>query len=121
MRGGGAHIYKGRQVANQWVAPYNPYLSLKYDAHVNVEVCGSVKSVKYLFKYVYKGHDRSMAQIAPGDGPQAGAPPAPRDEISELKDFRPIGASEACWRTFGCAMSDRSPAVTALSVHLDGQ
>ncbi|KAK4404310.1 hypothetical protein Sango_0799600 [Sesamum angolense] len=44
-------------VDNSWVVPYNPWLLLKYDCHINVEVCSSIKSVKYLYKYVYKGPD----------------------------------------------------------------
>ncbi|XP_022847592.1 uncharacterized protein LOC111370120 [Olea europaea var. sylvestris] len=43
---------------NRWVVPYNPYLSAKFDCQINVEVCSSIKALKYLYKYVYKGHDR---------------------------------------------------------------
>jgi hypothetical protein len=50
-------------VDNSWVVPYNPYLLLKFNCHINVEVCASVKSVKYLFKYVYKGHDCANLEI----------------------------------------------------------
>jgi hypothetical protein len=43
--------------------PYNPLLSLRYNCHINVEVCSSVAAVKYLYKYVYKGHDRAMVEV----------------------------------------------------------
>ena len=33
---------------------YNSYLLLKYEAHVNVEICTSIKLVTYLYKYVFK-------------------------------------------------------------------
>jgi hypothetical protein len=49
---------------NRWVVPYNRLLSLKYNCHLNVEYCASIKSVKYLHKYVYKGHDRAMIEIS---------------------------------------------------------
>ena len=29
------------------IVPYNPYLLLKFDCHLNVEVCTSIKAVKY--------------------------------------------------------------------------
>ena len=45
----------GKEVDNRWVVPYNPFLLLQYDAHINVEICTTIKSVKYLYKYVYKG------------------------------------------------------------------
>ena len=35
------------EIGNDWVVPYNPYLLRKYGAHINVEVCTSLKSVKY--------------------------------------------------------------------------
>ena len=48
---------KGAQLDNRWVVSHNLYLATKYDAHINVEICSSIAAVKYLFKYVYKGHD----------------------------------------------------------------
>jgi hypothetical protein len=43
--------------------PYNLYLSTKYHAHINVEICTTIKAVKYLYKYVYKGHDKIIHGI----------------------------------------------------------
>jgi len=33
---------------NQWVMPSNPYLSKKYNCHINVEACMSENEVKLL-------------------------------------------------------------------------
>ena len=43
------------EIDNRWIVPYNPYLSKKYNAHINVECCQGVASIKYINKYVYKG------------------------------------------------------------------
>jgi hypothetical protein len=72
--GGGYPIYrhrdKGRttirrrvELDNRWVVPYNPYLAAKYNCHINVEIYSTVLSVKYLYKYVYKGHDRATVSV----------------------------------------------------------
>ncbi len=50
-------LVHGIELDNRWVVPHNVYLSTKYDAHINLEVCNNIRVVKYLFKYVYKGHD----------------------------------------------------------------
>jgi hypothetical protein len=48
---------------NSWVVPYNPWLSKKYNCHINVEVCTSVRAVTYLYKYVLKGSDRASVEV----------------------------------------------------------
>ncbi|XP_043242049.1 uncharacterized protein LOC122391808 [Amphibalanus amphitrite] len=108
--GGQETVRDGRTITNQWVVPFCPYLSLRYDAHVNVEVCCSVQSVKYLFRYIYKGPDRQMVRAADLVGAD--------DEIAAYQDLRSIGASEACWRLFDTPLSQRQPNVVALQVHL---
>ncbi|GBP21823.1 hypothetical protein EVAR_6795_1 [Eumeta japonica] len=35
-------------IDNRWVVPYSPLLSKTYNAHINVEFCSSVKSIKYI-------------------------------------------------------------------------
>jgi hypothetical protein len=62
---------------NRWVISYNPYLTMQYQCHINVEVCSSIMAMKYLYKYVYKGHDHALAmvQLEVGDLP-ARAPQA---------------------------------------------
>ncbi|KAL0290529.1 UNVERIFIED_CONTAM: hypothetical protein Scaly_2667000 [Sesamum calycinum] len=53
-------------VDNGWVVPYNPWLLLKYDCHINVEICSIIKSIKYVYKYVYKGPDCIVFEVRPG-------------------------------------------------------
>ena len=50
-------------VDNRNIVPYNKYLSTRYNAHINVEICSTIKAVKYLFKYVYKGHSCTTIHI----------------------------------------------------------
>ena len=60
---GRTFVKEGFECDNRWIVPYNPYLSAKYNAHINVEIATSISSVKYLYKYVYKGGDRASAEI----------------------------------------------------------
>lgn len=48
---------------NGWVITYNVNLVVKYQAHVNVKICNRARSLKYLFKYINKGHDRATVVI----------------------------------------------------------
>src|SRR5882762_160621 len=99
----------GYTYTNRDVVPYNPYLSAKYDCHINVEVCASIKAVKYIHKYIYKGPD--MATVRVGNV----------DEIKDYIDARYVGPAEACWHIFECHMHQELPTVYRLSVHLENQ
>ena len=91
--------------------PYNPFLSKKYNAHINVEVCSSISAVKYLYSYVYKGHDKALAELVAKK---------PDDEIKQFLDSRYVSTSEAFWRIFGFKMHDENPKVCKLKLHLPG-
>ena len=63
-RNTGTTVKKGQySLDNRWVVPYNRYLLLKYNGHINVEICSSLMSVKYLYKYILKGNDTATFQI----------------------------------------------------------
>ncbi|GBM56288.1 hypothetical protein AVEN_125046-1 [Araneus ventricosus] len=101
-------------IDNRWIVPYNPWLSKKYNAHINVEVCASVKSVKYLYKYVYKGHDVASITLKNDDSVN-------HDEILNFLDGRYVSAPEAMWRLSEFSMSDESHTVMRLAVDLPEQ
>ncbi|GBN93104.1 hypothetical protein AVEN_142925-1 [Araneus ventricosus] len=101
-------------IDNRWVVPYNPWLLKTFNAHINVEVCASVKSVKYLYKYVYKGHDAASFKIQKeGD--------LDHDEILSFIEGRYVSAPEAMWRLNEFNLSNKSHTVVRLDVHLPQQ
>lgn len=106
-------MVRGKPIHNGRIVPYNPYLLLKYNCHINVEVCASVQSVKYLFKYVYKGHDCANINIKDSNV-------LSQDEIQTHLDSRYVSAPEAAWRLFGNDMHAQSHSVERLAVHLPG-
>ena len=98
------------EVDNAFVVPYNPFLSLRYNANINVEVVHSVQAVKYLYKYITKGQDRIVIGV--------------QNEHNEVKNYlnaRYISASEAFWRIYGFELHFKSPAVMKLPLHLQNE
>ncbi|XP_073059568.1 uncharacterized protein [Primulina eburnea] len=95
-------------IDNGWVVPYNPWLLLKYDCHINVEVCGGIKCVKYIYKYIHKGPDRVALELRNGQN---------CDEIQQYVDGRWICAPEALWRIFSFEFSRMYPSVIRLQLH----
>ena len=99
---------KGFEFNNSWVVPYNPFLLLKYNCHINVESCNSLKAIKYLFKYLFKGSDRARVKF---EG----------DEIQYYLDCRYVGVCEAFWRLFQYEMHSSSHTIYRLQIHLPDQ
>lgn len=104
-------------IHNGWIVPYNPRLLLKYKCHINVEICSSITSVKYLYKYVYKGLDKVMYKIAQNSD-DAAEEQKSVDEITRYEEARYLSASEAFWRLLQMPMQSQYPSVHALTVHL---
>ncbi|KAI3822900.1 hypothetical protein L1987_10501 [Smallanthus sonchifolius] len=103
---------RGKNLDNRWVVPYNPRLLMMFNCHMNVEVCSSIKSVKYLFKYVYKGHDKQVIQIDPDEQWVV------INEIKRFQDARYVSPPEAMWHIFSFSLSQIHPVVLALQFHL---
>jgi hypothetical protein len=95
---------------NRWVVPYNPYLLQKFRSHINVEICASVQSIKYIHKYVYKGTDRTTLAVSGTD-----------DEITRYVQARYVGPTEAFWRLFEYRTHQEFPPVQHLAIYLPGQ
>jgi len=100
---------RGAELDNRWVVPYNPGLLMRYNCHMNVEACASIKACKYLFKYVYKGHDCASFSVEP-----AGV----INEIHRYRDARYISPPEAVYKIFGFHVFGVCPSVLQLQLHL---
>lgn len=103
-------VYRNQTYTNMDVVPYNPHLTRMFDCHINVEVCSSVRAVKYIHKYIYKGHDLTI--LVAGGGP---------NEILQYLNARYIGSPEAVWRLMGNRLHEEIPKVQRLAVHLPNQ
>ncbi|KAG2194274.1 hypothetical protein INT47_009684 [Mucor saturninus] len=122
-RQNGRSVKKGPiELDNRWVVPHNRYLCAKYHAHINIEISTSISAVKYLYKYVYKGHDRAMAAVRSSgqQQPQQQQQQVEQtDEVAEFLDARYVSASEASWRIFSFKLHKEYPAHQRLAIHTE--
>lgn len=82
---------------------------------MNVEICSDIKVVKYLYKYICKGHDKIAFYMHENDKQ------IEVDEIKEYQSARWVSPLEATWRLFGFPISEMTPSVYHLQLHLEGQ
>ena len=71
----------------------------------------TIRAVKYLYKYVYKGYDEAMMRIRQYD-----------DQHNEIDNYiagRYVSAPEAFWHIHSFPMQDMSHTITRLPVHLE--
>ena len=107
---GSTTTVQGVAADNRHIAGYNPYLLLRFNCHINVDLVTADSVVKYLYKYIHKGEDFAKARVA-----------CEGDEIEAYRTSRYISASEAMWRLFGYDMEYRAPAVQTLYTHLENE
>ena len=100
-------------VDNRFVVPYCPGLLRIFNCHMYVEVVSSVKSVKYLYKYVYKAYDAANIIVEESNNERL----INHDEVRSFIETRYVNPVEACYRIlskpFQCSHS-----IIHLAVHL---
>ncbi|XP_028551783.1 uncharacterized protein LOC114579918 [Dendrobium catenatum] len=84
-----------------------------YNCHINVEICSGIKAVKYIYKYIYKGHDKISVSFSQQNAQNN------FDEIQHYQDGRWVSAQEALWRIFEFDLNEMYPSVCNLQLHLE--
>jgi len=79
-----------------------------FNANINVEWCNSVKSIKYIYKYINKGSDQAIF-----------ASMNKFDEVEIYQIGRYISINEAVWKILGFPLHQKHSVVQHLAVHLE--
>ena len=101
-----ATLRDGRIVSDNWVVPHNKYLLMRYQCHINIEVCAHFRCFKYVYKYTFKPPDHTAVTI---------------DEIDAHLSGRLLSASEAVYRLLALPLHKELPNVVRLDIHLPRQ
>jgi hypothetical protein len=91
------------EVDNRWVVLLLPSFSKTFKGHMNVEYCHSVKSIKYICKYVNKGSDMAVLGGA-----------TENDEITHFQMGRYVSNNEAMWHIFFISNTWKTPYCSSL-------
>ena len=83
--------------------------------HINVEICSTIEAIKYLYKYIYKGHDWVAFNISYQEN---------LENIDEIKNFqviRRISPPKVMWRIYSLSLNEIHPFVKTLQLYLENK
>ena len=95
---------------NIWVISYNLYLTRKYSAHINVEICNSVQIIKYIHKYVYKEEDWIIMKLKNNS-----------NEIMHHLNDHYISSNQTAWNLFKFCNHIENSFIMRLIMHLSDE
>lgn len=96
------------------MVPHSPYSVKLFGGHINVEIVNTLKSIKYIHKYIYKGYNAALIDMVKSkeDGKLI------YDEINRHLDARYVGPYEAAWHLMKYPIQEKSHYIELLPVHL---
>lgn len=139
---------KNNLLDNRFVATFNRNLIVKYQAHLNVQICTHGTLMNYLLEYFHKGPDRAKAvienihshavnttdrcstlkQVASyiqSKSDNQNSPishlyvaPQPINEVKTYLDCHYLSVYESTWRIFYFPIHEQNPTIHRLPVHL---
>jgi hypothetical protein len=98
---------RNAKLDNRWVIPFNPSLLMLYNCRINVQICSSIKAVKYLYKYIYKDPDGASYSVDKSDNGDK----VVIDEIKQFRDARCVTPPEAAYQLYGFSLYQMYPPV----------
>ena len=117
--GGFSFVKKRIRMDDAWIVPHNAFLLLLMSCRINLEKVVSCRAISYIFKYIFKGSDRSLVYVSPA---KIFANNQNRkdvdDEVQRWIDVRYFSSHEACYKAFGFSRSQQKLSVVSLNFHL---
>ena len=96
------------KIDNRWIVPYSPILSKTFNVHINDESCHSVKSIKYICKYVTKGNDMAVIGVCAENS---------IDEVTQYQMGSYVSSKRSSLAHFSYHNHERRPTVVFLAVN----
>ncbi|KAL5542547.1 hypothetical protein UlMin_010257 [Ulmus minor] len=112
----GEKINIGKAILDSsWVVPYNLFLLANFDCHMIVEVCSTIKAIKYMYKYIYMGHDQVAFNV------NASLDKGTINEIDNFQSTIWIYAPEVMWMIYRFVLNEMHPTIYSLHLHLENK